>query len=73
MSNTIEKIKPSKTTPFDGEFQGSEIVLVTIPKVGTYKTTLAQIRDYAIEAMTEEELNRLENPQEGKFYATFEE
>lgn len=74
MSNTIEKIKPSKTNPFEGEFDGSEIVLVTRPKIGTYKATMAQLRDfYSIEAMTEDELNNIQNPQEGKFYATFEE
>lgn len=68
------KIKPSKTNPFEGEFDGSEIVLVTRPKIGTYKTTMAQLRDFfSINAMTEEEFNNLQNPIEGAFYATYEE
>lgn len=75
MSNIkdIGKIKPSALNPFDGNFDGSEIVQVTRPGIGTYKATTSQMRNfYTIIAMTEEEFNKLENPIEGAFYATYE-
>ena len=46
MSETIERKKPSGLNEFDGEFGGSEIMQVTRPGVGTYKTTVSKLRGY---------------------------
>ena len=72
-ANDIRKVKPSGLNPFEGDFDGTEIVQVSRVGIGTYKATTAQMRDfYSIIAMTEEEFNKLENPIEGAFYATYE-
>ena len=71
--STIEKKKPSQLNNFDGDLQGTEIMQVTKPNVGTYKATTEQLREYfSIIALTEQEFNNLENPIEGAFYGTFE-
>ncbi len=52
--STIEKKKPSQLNNFDGDLQGTEIMQVTKPNVGTYKATTEQLREYfSIIAMTE--------------------
>lgn len=45
MSN-IEYKKPSALNPYDRAFTGEEIVQVTIPSVGTYRTTTNKLREY---------------------------
>ena len=53
MSN-IELRKPSELNEFDGNFDGNEIVQVTIEGVGTYKTTTSALRKFINKDLTQE-------------------
>lgn len=69
----IQKKKPSELPPLGDILKGDEIFQVTIPNIGTYKISANELREQlSINAMTEEELENLEHPIEGAFYATYE-